>query len=137
MRSSLKITPMNPIGWMQTHMMIGGSKALWIWPHRSLKVLKLFFICCILTIKKKIQVQCPYFNNIEAQMFQKFQKFKIKSFAKNYKKVVNFNLKAQIEGGQLYNVFLYFPYFLSYEQKMYFCLKKNYAFLTKYKNIWK
>ena len=61
-------------------------------------------------------------------MFQKFQKFKIKSFAKNYKKVVNFNLKAQIEGGQLYNIFLYFPYFFSYEQKKLFCLKRNYVF---------
>ena len=38
---------------------------------------------------------------------------KIKSCAKNYKKVVYFSLYDQIEGGQLYNVFLYNPYFLS------------------------
>ena len=49
---------------------------------------------------------------------------KIKSCAKNYKKVVYFSLYYQIEGGQLYNVFLYNPYYLSYEQKIFFSPKK-------------
>ena len=60
---------------------------------------------------------------------------KITIFAQYEKKVIYLGLLAQIEGGRLNKVFLYFLYFLSYGQKNIFTPKKYKVFLTKVKKL--